>query len=84
MLYAAPLVKERIMGKAIDINDASVEDLERTFQINRERAQEILSTRQKLGGFKSWDDVKKVPGISDGMIDNMRQAGLTLGASGRH
>lgn len=65
----------------IDINRASIEELERTFQISNDRAQKILSTRRQLGGFKSWDDVKKVPGISDGMIENMRQAGLTLGAA---
>jgi competence ComEA-like helix-hairpin-helix protein len=63
----------------MDINKASAEELERAFQVDGLRARYIVDERDKLGGFKSWDDVKKVPGFEDKMVENLQSAGLTIG-----
>ena len=65
----------------MDINRASREDLERAFQVDGTRAQYLIDYRQKSGGFKSWDDVRQVPGFEDRMVENLREAGLSIGRS---
>src|SRR5436305_11261305 len=67
----------------MDINKASAEELENAFQVDGTRARYIVEHRQKQGSFKSWEDVKQVPGFEDKMVDNLRAAGLTLGKSER-
>jgi DNA uptake protein ComE-like DNA-binding protein len=67
----------------MDINKASAEDLERAFQVDGTRARYIVEERDKLGGFESWDDVKKVPGFEDKMVENLQAAGLTIGKAER-
>ena len=63
----------------MDVNKASADELERAFQVDGLRARYIVEERDKLGGFKSWDDVKKVPGFEDKMVENLQTAGLTIG-----
>jgi Helix-hairpin-helix motif len=64
----------------MDINTASVYELERTFH-NRERAQEVLNKREQFGDFKNWEDLReRVHGISDRLIRELSQAGLIVGA----
>ncbi len=43
--------------------------------LGRERAQRIVENRP----FRSWDDLKRVEGFSDKLVDDLRQAGATLG-----
>jgi hypothetical protein len=63
----------------VAINQASVFELERVFQ-NRERAQEVINKRELLGDFQSWDDVqKRLTGVSDRAMRDLRSAGLTVG-----
>lgn len=64
----------------MDINRASREDLQQAFEVDGERAQYILDKRNQLGGFDSWEQIKEVvPSIEDGMVENLRAAGLTIG-----
>jgi|SRR5579884_2315771 len=65
----------------MDINKATAEELEKTFQVDGTRARYLVERRQKIGPFKSWDDVKNVPSFEDRMVENLRAAGLTLGGS---
>lgn len=69
--------------KHLDLNTASIIDIELTFH-DRERANQIVNKRELLGDFKSWDDVRdKLPGISEGMVEDLREAGVTVGPQPR-
>ena len=63
----------------MNINKASAQELENTFQLDGTRARYLEDYRSKHGEFASWDQVKQVPSFDDGMINNLRAAGLTLG-----
>jgi competence protein ComEA len=64
----------------LDINSASAEELERVFQMDGTRARYLIDTRNRIGGFRSWDDLKReAPSFDDGMIENLRKAGARLG-----
>jgi len=54
----------------MDINKASAEELGKAFQVDGTRARYIVEHRQKQGSFKSWEDVKQVPGFEDKMVDS--------------
>ncbi len=44
------------------------------------RARYLVEARNRLGGFRSWDQVKQeVPSFEDGMIRNLQQAGARIG-----
>jgi DNA uptake protein ComE-like DNA-binding protein len=65
----------------MDINKASAEELQRTFEVDGERASYIINKRNQLGGFQGWDQIKAlVPSIDDKMVENLRAAGLTVGS----
>jgi competence ComEA-like helix-hairpin-helix protein len=63
----------------ININQADLDQLARAFQVSTEHAQAILQKRKELGGFKSWEDVQQVPGVSEGMVKDLKDAGATIG-----
>jgi DNA uptake protein ComE-like DNA-binding protein len=66
--------------RVIDLNQASAAELERAFQVDGTRAAYIVSKREELGGFSSWDELKGVvPSFEEGMVENLRQAGFELG-----
>lgn len=67
----------------MDINNASVEELEQAFQVDGTRARYLAERRRELGGFRSWEDVKHVAGFEDKMVENLKAAGLTIGAPER-
>jgi DNA uptake protein ComE-like DNA-binding protein len=60
-------------------NKATAEQLESAFQVDGTRARYLIQHRNKSGRFRSWDEVKQVPGFEDKMVENLRQAGLTIG-----
>jgi competence protein ComEA len=64
---------------AVDLNTANIEDLMTISGIMRERAQKIIEYRENNGPFKSWDDVRHIPGFSDDLVDLMRESGASLG-----
>jgi competence protein ComEA len=64
--------------KHIDLNSAAPQDLERIQTIGREQTRKILEYRTQHGEFKSWDDVKKVPGMTNEMVDSLRRSGFTV------
>jgi DNA uptake protein ComE-like DNA-binding protein len=71
---------EAAMEQPVDINQATIWALESAFHSGK-RARQILNTREVLGDFKSWNDVKeKLPGIDDDMIRGLQQAGVTVGS----
>jgi competence protein ComEA len=62
-------------ANGIDLNRASEQELDQVGGLGRERAQRIVQKRP----FRSWDDLKRVEGFSDKLVDDLRQAGATLG-----
>jgi DNA uptake protein ComE-like DNA-binding protein len=62
-------------ANGIDLNSASEEELDRVGGIGEERARRIVQQRP----FGSWDDLKRVDGFSEKLVDDLRQAGATLG-----
>jgi hypothetical protein len=72
------MVHRRTVMSDVNINTATVFELERALH-NRERAQEILNKREQLGDFKDWDDLRaKVHGISDRLIRELSDSGVTV------
>lgn len=58
----------------LDLNNAGLEELTRT-GISRERAQLLLDYRDEHGRFRTWDDVKSVPGFSQKLIEMLKSEG---------
>jgi DNA uptake protein ComE-like DNA-binding protein len=68
-------------AKGVDLNSANQQDLERVGGLGQDRARRIIQARP----LKSWDDLKKIEGFSDTLVNDLRQAGATIGGSrGEH
>lgn len=66
-------------SRARELNSASAEDLQNAAQLDGQRAEYLIEARNRLGGFKSWDEVKReVPSFEDGMVENLQRAGFSL------
>ncbi len=59
----------------VDLNSASEQELERVGGLGRERAQRIVQSRP----INSWEDVKKIEGFSDKLVQDLQQAGARIG-----
>ncbi|MDK2862157.1 MAG: competence protein ComEA [Thermodesulfobacterium sp.] len=70
-----------VFAKKLDINQATVEDLEKLPGIGKKTAQAIVDYREKNGPFKSWEDVEKVKGIGPKKLQLLKPY-LTLGEEG--
>ncbi|QEI05459.1 helix-hairpin-helix domain-containing protein [Pigmentiphaga aceris] len=67
---------------AVDVNTATLSDLETVRGIGPKTAESILQERQKGGAFKSFDDFSgRVRGIGTKRAEKLREAGLTVGTS---
>ncbi len=62
-------------AKGVDLNSASQQDLERVGGLGPDRARKIIQQRP----IRSWDDLKKREGFSDRLVQDLRQAGATIG-----
>lgn len=61
--------------KKVNLNKASLEELETLRMVGDTRAQFVIDHRP----YKDWDDLKsKVPGLSDQMVNDMKNSGATL------
>ncbi len=56
----------------VNINTATAAELTSISGIGASRAQAIIEYREKNGGFKSIDDIKKVDGIKDGLFSKIK------------
>lgn len=59
-------------GERINLNTADVYELQRLPGIGEARAQDIVAYRQANGPFETVDDLDKVPGIGQGILDGLR------------
>ncbi len=65
------------IGPKLNINQASAAELEAAFSLHRSTAMAAVKYRDQVGGFKSVDDLKRVPGIDAAKVDR-RKASLTI------
>ena len=71
--FEAGKLEEVIRTKsAIDINQATVRDLERLPGIGKSLAERIVSYRQSIGRFSSVDELKNVKGIGGKLFDRIK------------
>lgn len=61
------------LEKPIDLNRARWWELTVVRGIGEKRAKEIIELREKRKGFKSIDELSEVPGITPGIIEEMRR-----------
>jgi competence ComEA-like helix-hairpin-helix protein len=66
-------------ANGVDLNKASEQDLQRVGGIGEERAKRIVENRP----FQSWEDLKKVEGFNEKLVEDLKQSGATLGEGGR-
>ncbi|OGP15510.1 MAG: hypothetical protein A2052_01415 [Deltaproteobacteria bacterium GWA2_54_12] len=59
----------------LNLNTAGIDELTRIAGISRERAQLLLDYRDEHGEFRTWDDVKNVPGFSQKLIELLKNGG---------
>ena len=62
-------------ANGVDLNSASRDELERVGGLGPDRAERIIQQRP----IRSWDDLKKIEGFSDKLVQDLRQAGATIG-----
>ncbi|WP_085315608.1 ComEA family DNA-binding protein [Derxia lacustris] len=66
-------------ASAVDLNAASLAELESARGLGPSKAALILKEREAKGPFRSWDDLHaRVPGIGEKTMEQMRASGLTL------
>jgi competence protein ComEA len=68
----ASAVEQAAEGGVVNINTATVEQLQMLPGVGEVRARAILSERKDRGGFKSVDDLREVKGVGDSLLERMR------------
>ncbi len=62
----------------LNINVASKEELEEVLGLEPDLAQTIIDHRDLNGPFKSVDELRKINGLTEDMINAMMRNGITL------
>ena len=61
-------------GQAVDVNSASQEDLGALEGMSPELAANLVREREENGPYRSVDDLKRVPGMTPAVLDQIRSA----------
>jgi competence protein ComEA len=59
----------RNFGKRVNVNKAAAKEIEAGLEITAKDAAAIVAYRESNGGFKSLDDLKKVPGLDGRLVE---------------
>lgn len=69
-------------GALLDLNSASLRELDGLPEIGEARAKAIVEQRQKMGGFRSVEDVLTISGIGTGVLEKFKDKVTVLPYSG--
>ena len=64
--------------KIININTASQSELASLQALGAARAKDLAAYRKNNGPFDNWEALKKVPGFSSKLIDDIKKSGAVL------
>lgn len=68
-----PMTRAEASGGKIDINAASLEQLEAVKGVGHDIAQNILTYKKDHGAFKTFDDLGKVKGVGKVRLEALRE-----------
>ena len=66
------------MTRNMDLNSVNQTDLENIQGIGKDNAKKILEFRQRNGTFRTWDDLKNMPGSSTEMVNALKRSGFHI------
>jgi competence protein ComEA len=67
------------LNGTVNVNTATLEELTLLPGIGESRAQAVIETRKRRGGFKSVDDLMEVKGIGEASLERLRPHVTTQG-----
>jgi len=82
------LLSYQLMGEVqaktekININTASVTELQKLPRVGEKVAQRIIDFRKEHGPFKKIEEIMKVPGIGEKIFDELKDL-ITVGSNGK-
>jgi competence ComEA-like helix-hairpin-helix protein len=71
--------KGKIMSKNMDLNTATEQELTVIQGIGKDLAKKIVQHRLQNGSFKTWEDLKRIPGLPPHMMDTLKRCGFSVG-----
>src|SRR5262249_15141356 len=71
--------KGKIVSKNMDLNNATEQELTVIQGIGKDNAKKIVQHRLQVGSFKTWEDLKRIPGLPPHMLDTLKRCGFTVG-----
>ena len=73
--------KGAIVSKNMDLNTATEQELSVIQGIGKDNAKKIVQHRLQNGSFKTWEDLKRIPGLPPHMPDTLKRCGFTVGGA---
>ena len=67
------------MSKNMDLNTATEQELTVIQGIGKDLAKKIVQHRLQNGSFKTWEDLKRIPGLPPHLSDALKRSGFTVG-----
>jgi competence ComEA-like helix-hairpin-helix protein len=71
--------KGPIMSKNMDLNTATEQELTVIQGIGKDNAKKIVQHRLQNGSFKTWEDLRRIPGLPPHLSDMLKRSGFTVG-----
>jgi competence protein ComEA len=62
----------KYFGRKINVNKAPAREFEIVLELSAERAAAVVAYRDKTGGFKTLEDLKKSPGLDAAKVDSKK------------